>query len=148
MTETGVRIQIYSAITAYCMVAIVEHDLKLHRSTNEVLRISSASLLDKTPIKDLFTKKTEYVAVDALLTLNYIKRILMILYIYKISLLKFLLFILLKNICTIIAASIDDADSILLGFLCPYFGGSSNVRQTFSYIGLPISRFMMYFRNL
>lgn len=60
-TETAVRIQIYSDITAYCMVAIIEHDLKLHRSTYEVLRILSASLLDKTPIKELFTKKSEYV---------------------------------------------------------------------------------------
>ena len=71
-TETAVRIQIYSAITAYCMVAIVEHDLKLHRSTYEVLRILSASLLDKTPIKELFTKETEYVADDGQLTLNFI----------------------------------------------------------------------------
>ena len=71
-TETAVRIQIYSAITAYCMVAIVEHDLKLHRSTYEVLRILSASLLDKTPIKELFTKEPEYVADDGQLTLNFI----------------------------------------------------------------------------
>ena len=71
-TETAVRIQIYSAITAYCMVAIVEHDLKLHRSTYEVLRILSASLLDKTPIIELFTKEPEYVADDGQLTLNYI----------------------------------------------------------------------------
>ena len=71
-TETAVRIQIYSAITAYCMVAIVEHDLKLHRSTYEMLRILSASLLDKTPIKELFTKEPEYVADDGQLTLNFI----------------------------------------------------------------------------
>ena len=71
-TETAVRIQIYSAITAYCMVAIVEHDLKLHRSTYEVLRILSASLLDKAPIKELFTKEPEYVADDGQLTLNFI----------------------------------------------------------------------------
>ena len=71
-TETAVRIQIFSAITAYCMVAIVEHDLKLHRSTYEVLRILSASLLDKTPIKELFTKEPEYVADDGQLTLNFI----------------------------------------------------------------------------
>ena len=71
-TETAVRIQIYSAITAYCMVAIVEHDLKLHRSTYEVLRILSASMLDKTPIKELFTKEAEYVADDGQLTLNFI----------------------------------------------------------------------------
>jgi len=32
----------------------------------------SASLLDKTPIKELFTKKPEYVADDGQLTLNFI----------------------------------------------------------------------------
>ena len=70
-TETAVRIQIYSAIIAYCMVAIIEHDLKLHRSTYEVLRILSASLLDKTPVKELFTKETEYVADDGQFNLNF-----------------------------------------------------------------------------
>ena len=70
-TETAVRIQIYSAITAYCMVAIIEHDLKLHRSTYEVLRILSASLLDKTPIKELFTRESEYVADDGQYSLNF-----------------------------------------------------------------------------
>lgn len=46
------------------MVAIIGHDLKLHRSTYEVLKILSASLLDKTPIKELFTKEAEYVTDD------------------------------------------------------------------------------------
>lgn len=54
VTENAVRIQIYSAITAYCLVAIVEHDLHLNRSTFDVLRILSMSLFDKTPIKELF----------------------------------------------------------------------------------------------
>src|SRR5574344_582315 len=70
-TETAVRIQIYSVIIAYCMVAIIEHDLKLHRSTYEVLRILSASLLDKTPVKELFTKETEYGADDGQFNLNF-----------------------------------------------------------------------------
>ena len=38
----------------------------------EVLRILSASLLDKTPIKELFTKEPEYVADDGQLILNFI----------------------------------------------------------------------------
>jgi hypothetical protein len=71
-TETAVRIQIFTAITAYCMVAIVEHDLKLHRSTYEVLRILNASLLDKTPIKDLFTKQSVDSVEDGQLTLKFI----------------------------------------------------------------------------
>ena len=71
-TETAVRVQIFTAITAYCMVAIVEHDLQLHRSTYEVLRILSASLLDKTPIKDLFTKQSVDSVEDGQLTLKFI----------------------------------------------------------------------------
>jgi hypothetical protein len=56
ITENAVRIQIFSAITTYCLVAIVEHDLSLNRSTFDVLRILSMSLFDKTPIRDLFEK--------------------------------------------------------------------------------------------
>ena len=69
-TESAVRIQIFTAITAYCMVAIVEHDLHLNRSTYEVLRILSASLLDKTPIKELFSQTMTDVVDDGQLTLN------------------------------------------------------------------------------
>lgn len=57
-TEMAVRVQIFIAITAYCMGAIVEHDLQLHRCTYEVLGILSASLLDKTPIKDFFANES------------------------------------------------------------------------------------------
>ena len=60
ITENAVRIQIFSAITAYCLVAIIEHDLHLNRSTFDVLRILSMSLLDKTPIRELF-ERTETV---------------------------------------------------------------------------------------
>lgn len=56
VTENAVRIQIYSAITTYCLVAIVEHDLCLNRSTFDVLRILSLSLFDKAPIRDLFER--------------------------------------------------------------------------------------------
>ncbi len=56
ITENAVRIQIFSAITAYCLVAIIEHDLKLNRSAFDVLRIFSMSLLDKPPIRELFKK--------------------------------------------------------------------------------------------
>ena len=56
ITENAVRIQIYSAITAYCLIAIIEHDLRLNRSTFDVLRILSMSLFDKTPIRELFER--------------------------------------------------------------------------------------------
>ena len=54
-TENAVRIQIYTAIATYCLVAIVEHDCQLNRSTFNVLRVLSHSLLDKTSIRDLFS---------------------------------------------------------------------------------------------
>jgi IS4 transposase len=56
VTENAVRIQIYSAIIAYCLVAIIEHDLRLNRSTFDVLRILNISLFDKTPLRELFER--------------------------------------------------------------------------------------------
>ena len=53
-TENAVRIPISAAIIAYCLVAIVQHDMRLERSTYEVLQILSISLTDKTPLNELF----------------------------------------------------------------------------------------------
>ncbi len=53
-TENAVRIQIYCAIITYCLVAIVEKDLVLNRSTYEVLQILGISLLDNSAIGELF----------------------------------------------------------------------------------------------
>ena len=58
-TENAVRIQISAAIIAYCLVAIVQHDMRLERSTYEVLQILSMSLTDKTPLRELL-KKTKF----------------------------------------------------------------------------------------
>ena len=55
-TGNAVRIQISAAITAYCLVAIVQHDMHLERSTYEVLQILSISLTDKKPLRELFEK--------------------------------------------------------------------------------------------
>lgn len=55
-TENAVRIQISTAIISYCLVAIVQHDMQLERSTYEVLQILSISLTDKTCHKELFEK--------------------------------------------------------------------------------------------
>lgn len=55
-TENAVRIQISTAIISYCLVAIVQHDMQLERSTYEVLQILSISLTDKTCLKELFDK--------------------------------------------------------------------------------------------
>ena len=55
-SENAVKIQVYSAIIAYCLVAIMQHDMELDRSTYEVLQILGISLTDKTPLRDLFSK--------------------------------------------------------------------------------------------
>jgi len=54
-SENAVRIQIYSAIIAYCLVAIIGTELKIERSTYEILQILGISLLDKSPVKELLT---------------------------------------------------------------------------------------------
>lgn len=56
ITENAVRIQIYAAICAYCLEAIIQYDIQLDRSTYEVLQILSISLTDKTHLRDLFDK--------------------------------------------------------------------------------------------
>ena len=53
-SENAVRIQIYSAITAYCMVAIVRQNLQIERTTYEILQILGISLLVKTSVIELF----------------------------------------------------------------------------------------------
>ncbi len=55
-TENAVRTQIYSVIITYCLVTIVQHDMKIERTTYEVLQILSISLTDTTSLKDLFDK--------------------------------------------------------------------------------------------
>lgn len=55
-TMNAVKVQIYCAIIAYCLVAIVGNKLKVDRSIYEILQILSISLLDKTPVKEILTK--------------------------------------------------------------------------------------------
>lgn len=55
-TLNAVKIQIYCAIIAYCLVAIVGNKLKADRSIYEILQILSISLLDKTPIREILTR--------------------------------------------------------------------------------------------
>ena len=55
-SENAVRIQIYSAIIAYCMMAIVQKKMNVERSIYEMLQIVSVSLTDATTLKDLFAK--------------------------------------------------------------------------------------------
>ena len=55
-SENAVRIQIYSAIIAYCMIAIVQKKMNIERSIYEMLQIVSISLTDTANLKDLFAK--------------------------------------------------------------------------------------------
>lgn len=53
-SENAVRIQVYSAIIAYCCVAVMKQRCKLPYSTYEILQILSLTLLNKTPLNELF----------------------------------------------------------------------------------------------
>ena len=55
-SENTVQIQIYAALSAYCLVAIVEHEMRLEMDTYDVLRILSTSLLTRMPLRDLLDK--------------------------------------------------------------------------------------------
>ncbi|MFA5196081.1 MAG: transposase, partial [Bacteroidales bacterium] len=56
-TENAVKIQIYIAIITYTLVAIIKSKLNLEKSIYEILQILSFSLIDKTPIIELFTNQ-------------------------------------------------------------------------------------------
>jgi len=55
-TLNAVKIQIYCAIIAYCLVAIIGNKLKVDRPIYEILQILSISLLDKTPAREILTR--------------------------------------------------------------------------------------------
>ena len=55
-SENAVRIQIYTAITAYCMMAIVQKKMGIDRPIYEMLQLVSVSLTEKTPLRQLFGK--------------------------------------------------------------------------------------------
>ena len=56
-SENAVRIQIHVAIITYCLVSIIEHDLKLGRPVFEVMRILGSSLLVKDDLLELFRER-------------------------------------------------------------------------------------------
>jgi len=55
-TENAVRIQINTAIIAYCLVSIFRNEQKIEQSIYEIIQILGISLLDKTPLNQLFNK--------------------------------------------------------------------------------------------
>ena len=52
-SENAVRIQIHIAIITYCLIAIIEHDLKIGRPVVEIMRILGKSALTTDSILDL-----------------------------------------------------------------------------------------------
>lgn len=56
VSENAVRIQIYTAVTAYCMMAIVQKKMDVQRSIYEMLQFVSVSLTDTVELKALFCK--------------------------------------------------------------------------------------------
>src|SRR5512140_222260 len=53
----AVRCQIWSAICAYLMVAIVKRRLNIQKSLNEILQIVSVNIFEQTPLDELLTTK-------------------------------------------------------------------------------------------
>ena len=51
-SENAVRIQIYCAIITYCLVAVVQHDIKLERSIYEVLQILGISQIGRASCRE------------------------------------------------------------------------------------------------
>jgi len=50
----GVRVQIWSALSAYLLVAIAKRELALPGSLHQILQIISISALEKVPLPELF----------------------------------------------------------------------------------------------
>ena len=48
------KTQIYTAITAYCMMAIVQKKMGIDRPIYEMLQLVSVSLTERTPLEKLF----------------------------------------------------------------------------------------------
>jgi len=53
-SENAVRIQVYSAIIAYVSVVIMKNKCKIKHTPYEILQILSITLLNKTPLNELF----------------------------------------------------------------------------------------------
>ena len=69
-SENAVRIQIHVAIITYCLIAIIEHDLKLGRPVFEVMRILGSSLLVKDDLLELFRQRQNDMVNSGQLELN------------------------------------------------------------------------------
>lgn len=58
-SENAVRTQLWIAIAVYCLLAIIKKDLKADRELHEIQEILSASIFQKMPILQAFSKMNE-----------------------------------------------------------------------------------------
>lgn len=58
-SENAVRIQIYTAIITYCLIAIIENSLCVKRNIYEVMRILGSALLTRESMEDLLCSSTD-----------------------------------------------------------------------------------------
>jgi hypothetical protein len=61
-TDNAVRSQVWSAICAYLMVAILKKRLNIRKSLNEILQIVSVSIFEQVPLEELLTAQPDYSA--------------------------------------------------------------------------------------
>ena len=54
-SENGVKVQIWTAICTYLLVAILKKELKIDRSLYEILQVLSVNIFERTQVNQLFT---------------------------------------------------------------------------------------------
>ena len=64
-SPNAVRCQIWSAICAYLMVAIVKQRLNLKQTLNEILQITSVSIFEQTSLAELLTPAASLEATES-----------------------------------------------------------------------------------
>jgi hypothetical protein len=55
-SENAVRIQIWTALSTYLLVAILKKTLKLEPSLHEILQVLSVTSFEKVPVPELFAQ--------------------------------------------------------------------------------------------
>ena len=56
-SENAVKVQIWTAVSTYLLVAIMKKELRLEQSLYTILQVLSLSLFEKMPILEAFSKK-------------------------------------------------------------------------------------------
>jgi IS4 transposase len=55
-SPNAVKLQIWIAVCTFVLVVLLKKKLEIQHSLNDILQILSISILDKTPVNELFTK--------------------------------------------------------------------------------------------